>query len=153
MHLIQFIMSKIKNLVAGLAGSIMLNLLHESLRKQRSDVPRIDLLGKDALQKTLHYLGTGISNKDDLYKATLTGDIVSNTMYYSLIGAGNPRYIWRRAIVMGFTAGLGAIELPKPMGLNPASVASTDQKKMLTIGYYLFGAIVTAAALTLLKKR
>ena len=145
-------MSKFKNLVAGLAGSIALNLLHESLRKQRSDVPRVDLLGKDALLKTLHYFGTGIADEDDLYKATLAGDIISNTMYYSLIGAGSAKYLWPKAIVMGLTAGIGAVELPKPMGLNPKPVAGTDKKKVLTIGYYLFGAIVTAATLTMLKK-
>jgi len=145
-------MGKIKNFVAGLAGAIALNILHETLKAKKSNVPRIDLLGEEALQKTLTLFDTEIEDKNDLYKATLTGDVISNALYYSLIGAGD-KHMWPKAILLGLTAGVGAINLPEPMGLDPEPVTRTKQIKVLTVGYYLFGALVTGGVLTLLKKR
>lgn len=146
-------MSKIKNLIAGFAGAIALNILHETLKKEKSNVPRIDLLGEEALQKTLRHFGASIDQKQDLYKATLAGDVLSNTFYYSLIGAGSRTYLWPRAIFLGLSAGIGAVKLPEPMGLNPEPVAKTDQVKVLTVGYYVFGAVVTALVLNILSKK
>jgi hypothetical protein len=145
-------MSKINNLIAGFAGAIALNILHETLRKENSDVPRIDLLGEDALQKTLKHFGTRIENRHNLYKATLAGDVLSNTLYYSLIGAGKPSLKWPRAVFYGLSAGFGALTLPKPMGLNPEPVTKNNQVKVLTVGYYVFGALVTGLVLNLLSK-
>ncbi len=146
-------MSTIKNLVAGFAGAIALNILHETLRKEKSDVPRIDLLGEEALQKTLRHFGTSIEKKKDLYKATLAGDVLSNTFYYSLIGAGNQALIWPKAVAFGLSAGIGALKLPEPMGLDPTPVTKSDQAKVLTVGYYVFGALVTAMVLKVLSRQ
>ena len=145
-------MSKIKNLLAGLAGAVALNILHESLKKTSSDMPRVDLLGEEALQKTIQYFGGNLDHKKDLYKATLAGDILGNTLYYSLIGAGNPKYLWPKVAMMGLSAGIGAVSLPEPMGLDPEPVAKNNQVKALTVGYYVIGAVVTGLALNLLKK-
>jgi len=144
-------MSNIKNMIAGLAGAIALNVLHETL-KEKSNTPRVDLLGEEALQKGLSKVGAKIDNEQDLYKATLTGDIISNTLYYSLIGAGDVKYIWPKAIFLGLTAGIGAVKLPEPMGLDSEPVAKNDQVKVMTVGYYIFGAVVTALVLKVLKK-
>jgi len=145
-------MSKLKNLIAGLAGAVALNILHETLKNKDSNMPRVDLLGEDALQKTLKYFGGKIDHKDDLYKATLAGDIIGNTLYYSLIGADKSAYIWPKAVFFGLTAGIGAVTLPKPMGLDETPVAKNDEVKVLTVAYYLFGALVTGAVLNMLKK-
>lgn len=136
-------MGKISNLVAGLAGAAALNILHESLKNKR-DTPRIDFLGEQALQKTIRYFGGTINDTDDLYKATLAGDLISNTIYYSWIASGKRSHIWPKAIAMGLAAGIGAVTLPKPMGLNPKPVAKTDEIKAMAVGYYLFGALVAA---------
>lgn len=54
--------------------------------------------------------------------------------------------------MMGLSAGIGAVTLPEPMGLDPKPVAKNNQVKTLTIGYYLLGAVVTGLTLTLMKK-
>lgn len=145
-------MSKIKNLLAGLAGATVLNVLHESLKKKSPDMPRVDLLGEDALQKTLKYFGSSIDSKENLYKATLAGDLLGNTLYYSLIGTGNQKYLWPKVIFMGLSAGIGAITLPEPMGLNPEPVAKNNQVKVLTMAYYLLGAVATGLVLNAMRK-
>jgi len=146
-------MSKVKNLIAGAAGAIALNVLHETLKKESNDVPRVDLLGEDAVQKVLKYFGSSVPDKASLYKTTLAGDLISNTLYYSLIGAGNQKYLWPKAVFLGLTAGIGAVKLPEPMGLDPEPVTKSDQVKVLTVGYYIFGAIVTGLVLNLLNKK
>lgn len=146
-------MSKLRNIAAGFAGALALNVLHETMRKQSDDVPRVDLLGENALQKVLGFFGEHIDQKEDLYKATLAGDIIGNTLYYSMIGSKKSVYVWPKAIAIGLAAGLGAITLPEPLGLDDQPVTKTDEVKVLTVGYYLFGALITAGVLTLLEKK
>jgi hypothetical protein len=144
-------MKLIKALIGGFAGAIALNILHETVRKFDPEAPRIDLLGEEALSKSLKALGIHAPVGDKLYAATLAGDVFSNGIYYSAIGMGNPKYLWIRAAISGITAGIGALKLPEPMGLNDAPVTKTDKTKMLTVAWYLFGGLVTAAVLQKLK--
>lgn len=146
-------MSKIKNLVAGLGGALALNLLHESLKRKDSNMPRVDLVGEEALQKGLEYFGTQINDEDTLYKATLASDILSNAMYYSMIGKGGVENVFPRALAIGLAAGVGAVTLPKPMGLDDEPVTKTTKTKALTVGYYVAGALVTAAIVKLLNSK
>jgi len=146
-------MSKVKNIVAGLGGAIALNIIHESLKKRDSDMPRVDLLGEEALEKSLDYFDAEIHDKDTLYKTTLAGDIISNALYYSAIGAGDTKYLLPRAIAIGVAAGVGAITLPEPLGLNDKPVNRTNKTKALTIGYYLAGALVTAVIVKAMNKK
>ncbi|WP_199141609.1 hypothetical protein [Pedobacter sp. ASV12] len=144
-------MGKIKNLIAGFTGAIALNMLHEAIRKQGDNVPYIHLLGEDALNKGLMAVGEPITNENTLYEATLATDVVSNALYYSLIGTGKSKYIWPKALGLGLSAGIGAIKLPEATGVDHAPVARNAQVKALTIGYYVFGALVTALTLKMLK--
>lgn len=137
-------MSLGKCLLAGLGGAVALNIIHESLKKTGDDMPRIDLLGEEALQKSLTCIGVNpIEDENTLYKATLAADVVSNAVYYSLIGLGSKKYVWPRAIGLGLAAGVGALALPKPMGLNPEPVTKTKKAAALTVAYYLAGAMIT----------
>lgn len=142
---------KTLNLIAGLGGAIVLTALHETLKNVDEEMPRIDLVGEEALQKTSEFFGVKISNKNTLYKATLAGDLMSNAAYFSLI-AGNRKDLWTRAASSGILAGLGAIALPKEMGLNDEPVTKSFKTKALTVGYYMAGAFATAAILSFLDK-
>lgn len=145
-------MGLIKNITAGLIGSIALNFLHETLRKNTTNVPKINILGEQALNKVLGEVGTPIADENELHEATLKADLAANTMYYSLIG-GNRNWIWPKAIFLGLSAGIGALKIPEPMGLNPEPVNRTRQIQVLTVGYYLFGALVTGLVLKTLSKK
>ncbi|MCZ4222530.1 hypothetical protein [Pedobacter rhodius] len=145
-------MKKVKNLLAGFAGAVSLNILHEGLKHRVADAPRIDLLGEEALNDSLSIFGKKIKDPDKLYAATLAGDLLSNTLYYSMIGAGK-KHTWTRAIFLGLSAGIGAVELAKPLGLNEGTVARNNKVKTLTILYYLTGALVTAGIIKAFKSR
>lgn len=140
-----------KNFLAGLGGAIVLNILHESFKKSRVDSPRIDLVGEEALQKVAGYFGNKISDKQTLYNATLAGDLISNAAYYSMIG-NSPDQLWGKAVSMGLVAGIGAVTLPEQIGLDDKPVTKNTQVKALTVGFYLAGALATAAILKALSK-
>lgn len=145
-------MGLFKNLMAGLAGAIALNVLHETVRKTNNNVPRLNLLGQEALNKTLEKYGTPIADEAELYRNTLIADVVGNTIYYSFIG-GKPALIWPKAVFLGLSAGTAALKLPEKIGLDPSPVTFSKQTKALTMAYYLFGALVTAYILQTSTKK
>jgi len=126
-----------KKILAGLGGAIALNLLHEIIRNNFDNVPEVNKVGEEALNKGLEKVDLKITDKDQLYAATLAGDVISNGVYYATTSTSNFN------IVSGLAAGIGAVVLPKNMGLDDSPVAGTTQKKLMTVGYYLFGAVVT----------
>ena len=125
-----------KKILAGFAGAIALNILHETIRKNFDNVPEINKLGEEALLKMTDNTPINITGEKNLYAATLVGDIVSNGMYYATTAT-------KSNLTSGLLAGVGAIVLPKKMGLNENPVASNNKKKIMTVGYYVFGALVT----------
>lgn len=126
-----------KKILAGLGGAIALNLLHETMRKNFDNVPEINKVGEEALTKVLDKVDMKITDHDQLYTATLAGDVVSNGIYYATTATTSFN------IVSGIAMGVGAVLLPEKMGLDDAPVAKTTEKKVMTVAYYLFGAIVT----------
>ncbi|RZL35160.1 MAG: hypothetical protein EOP00_30270 [Pedobacter sp.] len=139
-------------LAGGFAGAIALNLLHETVRKLDTKAPRIDLLGEEALNETLNSFNAEPLTGNSLYLATLTGDVISNGLYYSLIGLGKEKNLWLKGASLGVAAGFGAIEIPKTVGLNDEPVTKTNRTKILTIAWYLIGGLVAAAVIDKLQK-
>jgi len=139
-------------LLGGLAGAVALNIIHETVKKIDKDAPRVDLVGEEALSKSMHAAGIDPPKGDQLYSATLVSDLISNTLYYGTIGLGTDKNIMARGLGLGLLAGIGAVELPKPMGLDDAPVARTDKTKLLTIVWYVAGALVTSAVTKVLRK-
>jgi hypothetical protein len=145
-------MKLISALLGGLAGAVALNLLHETIKKIDKNAPRVDLVGEEALSKTMEAAGIDPPKGDQLYTATLVSDLISNTIYYGTIGLGADKNIISRGLGMGLLAGIGAVKLPKPMGLDEAPVARTDKTKLLTVVWYTTGALVTAVVTKALRK-
>lgn len=125
-----------KKMIAGFAGAIALNILHETIRKNFKNVPHINEVGEEALLKISDYASINIEGETNLYATTLVGDIVSNGLYYATTAT-------EKDLASGLMAGIGAVALPKKLGLNDEPIAENFQKKAMTIGYYVFGAIVT----------
>ncbi|WP_294331914.1 hypothetical protein [uncultured Chryseobacterium sp.] len=126
-----------KKIIAGLGGALALSLLHETIRKNFDNVPEINKLGEEALNKVLDKADMKITSHDQLYAATLAGDVIGNGMYYATTATSGFN------IASGLAMGLGALALPGKVGLDENPVAETTQKKVMTVAYYLFGAIVT----------
>lgn len=130
----------------GIAGAIVLTLLHETLRRMNANAPRMDLLGMQALAKSLTSINTPVPDKPKLFKITMAGDIFSNSLYYSLAGIGSKNKAIVQGTLLGIAAGIGAVYLPKPLGLNPAAASRTLQTRLMTVALYLTGGLVAGAA-------
>lgn len=131
-------------LVSGLAGAAALTILHETVRRVRHDAPRMDTLGRRAIAKTLEATGIEAPPEGQLQAVALGGDIVANTLYYSLACLGKPSFA--RGAVLGAAAGLGALVLAPLMGLGSRPGARTPQTAAMTVAWYTVGGLAASAA-------
>ncbi|GAB2691205.1 hypothetical protein GCM10027037_13100 [Mucilaginibacter koreensis] len=135
----------------GLAGALALTALHQYVKANNEDAPRMDLLGMEALGKSLKKADAPIPEQPDLYYLTMAGDIVSNALFYSAAGLGK-KQTWLKGALLGLAAGAGAVYLPKPMGLNEEHSNRTPQTQAMAVLYYLTGGLVAAGSIKLLNK-
>lgn len=145
-------------LLSGLSGALALTLLNEGVRQVLPGAPRLDVLGERALSAGLRAAGVRPPRGAALYRWTMAADLASNTLYYTVIGlvrpAGPPAagvrprgrvLVWRRGCLLGLAAGLGAVLLPRPVGLGRQPGSRGLRTPLLTVTWYLTGGLVTAA--------
>ncbi len=132
-----------KRVIAGVGGAVALNMLHSFVKKNFDNVPDFGEMGEEAIDKSLGIMNLKVKDHDKLYNATLTGDILTNAVYYAFTP-------FKMSSVIGALGGLSAIVLPKKLGLDNTPIAGTDKKKMITVGYYVFGAMVASGIYKLL---
>lgn len=132
-----------KRIVAGIGGAVALNTLHKIVKNNFHGVPNFDELEGEAIDKSLGKMNLQLKDSDKLYNATVAGDIVTNAIYYTFTP-------FKMNTVIGALGGLGAMVIPKKLGLDNTPIAGTDKKKMITVGYYVFGALVAAGIYNLL---
>ena len=144
-------MKVLHQIIGGLAGAITLNVLHQAAAKLNKNAPRVDLVGEEALNKGLSIAGASPLQGKKLFGTTLAADLASNAVYYSFIGRGKEkeRNLIARGAGYGLAAGIGAVTLTKPMGLNDEPVNKNAGTTIMTIAWYTLGGL--AAALTMKK--
>jgi hypothetical protein len=140
-------------IAGGLAGAATITLLHESIRRVVPEAPRMDRLGMQAISKGLKKAGKKVPKEDALFTAAMVGDLLSNAIFYSAAGIGKEQNIWKRSAVLGLAAGLGAVLLPEPLGLNSKHSSRTVATQIMTVGLYVTGALVTTAVIKLLNRK
>lgn len=146
-------MKTITALAGGLAGAATLTLLHESIRRIVPEAPRLDKLGMQAISQGFKKAGRNIPKGKGLFTTALAGDLLSNAIYYSAAGMGNQKNSWMRSSLLGLAAGLSAVLLPEPLGLNSKYSNKKVATQLMTIGLYVTGALVTTVVIKLLDKK
>lgn len=145
-------MKALQNLIGGITGAVALNIIHQTAQAITHDAPRVDLVGEEAIKKGLNKMGVEPPKGNNLFAAALVGDLFSNALYYSMIGAGKDKYLFYRGVASGLSAGIGALTLTKPMGLSDAPITKTSQTKVMTVAWYLLGGVVAALTIKTLRK-
>ncbi len=146
-------MKKISSsIIGGIAGAVALNILHQTVKQFDHNAPRVDLVGEEALSKGLKKIGVEPPVENTLFVATLTADIISNAAYFSLTGLTKKKYQPYMGAAIGIAAGVGALLLTKPMGLNDAPVTRTTETKILTVAWYTLGGIIAGSVMKALRK-
>lgn len=128
---------------SGVTGALTLTLIHEAARRYLADAPRMDVLGMRVIAKGMSQLTEQPPAEKDLFKYSLVGDIISNSLYFSLIGTG--RRAWWRGATLGLAAGVGGVLLPGPLGLGAEPSGRTPQTKVMTVAWYVLGGLAAAA--------
>ena len=146
-------MSVLESITSGVAGACALTLIHETARKNLEDAPRMDVLGMRAIERPMRAMGQEPPAEDTLHTAALAGDLAANSLYYSLVGVGDPDGVWLRGAVLGLLAGIGGVVLPGPLGLGTAPSRRTPQTAMMTVAWYLAGGLAAAAVYQCLQGR
>jgi len=130
-----------------MTGALTVTLLNESVRRLLPHAPRIDVIGERGLSKVLRAIGVDPPRGTALYWSTLVADLLSNSLYYSLIGLGHPEQVGRQGVGLGMTAGLGAAVLPPRLGLGHQPGERWPVTHVLTASWYLIGGLTTAFTL------
>lgn len=138
-------------LLSGAAGASVLTAVHQTARRLTDEAPRMDVLGMRALSRLFRAAGQSPPPHSRLYRATLAGDLVSNTLYYSLVGVGESDGAWKRGALLGLGAGLGAVVLPPFLGLGSAPSRRTPATAAMTVAWYTLGGLAAAGAARLLR--
>ncbi len=146
-------MTILKNLISAFAGSVALNVIHEVVRKTCVDVPQINSVAEEAIQKSFSAAGIKEPKGNALYGYALTGDLVANTAYFTGVAGKSNKDTLIKGLIMGATAGLGALTLTSPMGLDAAPVNRSRKTQVLTVLYYVAGGLVSAGVSNSLRNR
>lgn len=134
---------KITNaLLAGATGATFLTILHESVRQFAPTAPRVDILGRRLVSRAFHQTGHPAPPSGTEYALALTGDLLSNALYYSLVGLGDPSTANVRGRLLGVGAGLAALTLPKQLNLSEEPVSRHLSTKLMTLAWYALGGMV-----------
>ena len=145
-------MKILPSLAAGFAGAVALTALHETARRLRPhDAPRMDVLGERGLRKILNLADLPQPAEGVAYTATMLGDILSNGLYYSLVGSG--KHSLQRGLLLGTAAGVGGVLLPGPMGLGEAPSNRTPQTQAMTVAWYTVGGLVAGLVSQRLRRQ
>lgn len=130
----------------GLIGALSVTAIHEGARRVLDHPPRMDVLGKRSLKKGARWFGLRPSRGQRLYRQTLVGDILTNSLYYALIALGRPRRPYLRGALLGGLAGVGAVLLPPVLGLGRRPSRARGSTSLLTVAWYFLGGLAAARA-------
>ena len=136
------------SLIAGAAGALTLTAVHQAARAVTDAAPRMDVVGMRALARGAHAAGgTAPATHAGLYSATLAGDLLANSAYYSLATT------YARGTVLGLAAGIGALVLPEKMGLGVPPKSELLSNQVMTVAWYLIGGLAAAATAQWMDRR
>ena len=133
-------------LLAGACGAVALTAVHQFAKHASADAPRMDVLGERAIARILEGRGEEVPPAPTLHRWALAGDLIANSIYYSLVACGRKPDVWRRGVALGLAAGAGALVLPGPLGLGAAPRSDRITNQVMTVAWYLIGGLVAAAA-------
>ncbi|WP_026897360.1 hypothetical protein [Daejeonella oryzae] len=147
-------MKLLSSLTGGLAGAIAVTLLHEIIKKYDPEAPRMDQMAMSAISTGFKKADQPVPDKKELYKYSLVGDLISNTMLFSLAGGkGGVKKALSKGLILGLTGGFSAVFAPKPLGLKAEATNKTHKTQVMSVAYYLVGGLVAGAVAKMVEKK
>jgi hypothetical protein len=144
-------MNTIQSLIGGATGAVALTAIHQTAAKTLPHAPRVDVIGRRVVAGSARAIGMSPPVGQTRQNAALALDLVSNALFYSLLGLSKPKNLWRNATALGLLAGAGALALPPVMGMGSKPVARTLPTALYTVAWYTLGSLATASVLAALE--
>ena len=146
-----------KSLVAGLAGALAVNAMHEFTRKSKggnpstADAPRLDRLGQDSLAMGMRRIGVEPpAAGPKRYWSAMAGDVAMNALLYAVTTSRKSALAGGGA--SGLLAGVSGLLLPRLIGMNRYA-GTTKKSRAMTFADYAVGGLVTGAVMKVLNRR
>ena len=131
--------------VSGLSGALALTSVHQVARLLTADAPRMDVVGRRAIAAGIEATGREAPDETTLQRWALAGDVLSNSAYYSMVAWGRRPNVWTRGVALGLAAGIGALVLPRRMGLGDPPRSFKPANQLMTVAWYTIGGVVAAS--------
>lgn len=131
---------------SGAVGAGVLTLVHEVMRRLLPGAPQVHVLGMRAVARGAAAAGRRPPDRQGRYRWALAGDLATNAAYYALVGLIARRHSRRTGVLLGATAGLGAVLLPEPLGLGRQPGQRFPVTPLLTIAWYTAGGLAAGVA-------
>lgn len=139
--------------LAGGAGAAALTTLHEGARKLTPGAPRMDIVGMRGIAQLLTRWDLRIPSNRALHRLALAGDVLANAAFYAAVGVGRSSRAPLRGAVLGALAGVGALVIPRRIGLGDPPHSTEQANRVMTVGWYLVGGLVAGLVHRLLATR
>ena len=134
------------SLASGAIGAGVLTLIHQSAKDRLPRAPRMDVVGMRAIDHVTQWIGARVLPRPQLHRAALAGDLIANSLYYSMVVGRTPAETWRRGLMLGAMAGVGALSLPERLGLGTPPGSGSRSNQLMTVAWYVLGGLAAAAA-------
>jgi hypothetical protein len=76
----------------------------------------------------------------------LIGALISNSIFYGLVGLGKPKTAWLNGGALGLAMGIGAVTMPGTLGVGDDTTAPTPMAKAGAIAWHVLGGLLAAPA-------
>lgn len=137
-----------RSLIAGFAGAAAVTIVHEAARRLSRSAPRMDVLGRETIGRTYEIAGAARPYPQRLQQMALAGDLVSNTLYYSMAGCSAwGLHAMTRGGMLGLFAGVGAVALPPIMGLPAWPTQRSRATQLMALSWYTLGGLVAGGVM------
>lgn len=133
-------------MVSGLVGAAAVTGLNYLGQRITSQAPRLDALGRQAVRKTSNKVAGTQPDESTVQATALGGDLISNSMIYSLAGVGRSRRPEMRGVLAGVAMGAAVVLLAPMLGFGKRNVGIGAKGKAMAVGQYALGGLAAGLA-------
>lgn len=138
-------MKRALGIESGLVGAASVTFLNHLAKRYLPAAPRLEILGLRLATVAFNKAGIEPPRGFPLKIMALIGALISNSIFYGL-GLGKPKTAWLRGGALGLAMGIGAVTLPRTLGVGDDTTARTPMAKAGTIAWYVLGGLLAALA-------
>ena len=133
-------------MISGLVGAAAVTGLNYLGQKLTPQAPRLDELGRRAVRKSSKAVAGTKPDETTVQATALGGDLISNSMIYSLAGVGRSKRPELRGVLAGVGMGAAVVLLAPLLGLGGRTTGVGAKGKAMAIGQYALGGLAAGLA-------